>query len=92
VEELEGYSADAVGLPADVSRPGDVEGFVERSAAGFGGVDLLVANVGGTSGGTLMESTREDWERTLNLNLIHAVDAVRAAVPFMIQRGGEEYC
>jgi hypothetical protein len=34
-----------------------------------------VANVGGASGGPLLDSTREDWERTPGLNLLHAVDA-----------------
>ena len=38
-------------------------------------LDLLVANVGGASGGPLLDSTREDWEWTPGLNLLHAVDA-----------------
>ena len=38
-------------------------------------LDLLVANAGGASGGRCWATTREDWERTLGLNLLHAVDA-----------------
>ena len=34
-----------------------------------------MANVGDASGGPLLASTREDRERTLGLNLLHAVDA-----------------
>jgi 3-oxoacyl-[acyl-carrier protein] reductase len=36
----------------------------------------------------LLESTPEDWLRTFDLNLFHAVRAARAVVPHMQQRGG----
>ncbi len=78
----------ANGVVADVTAPGEVERFVEESAAALGGVDLLVANVGGTSGGTLLESTPEEWARTFELNLFHAARAIRAVVPHMARRGG----
>jgi 3-oxoacyl-[acyl-carrier protein] reductase len=81
-----GTTAHAV--VADVTAPGEVERFVDESAAALGGVDLLVANVGGTAGGSLVESTAEDWMRTFDLNLFHAVRAIRAAVPHFEQRGG----
>jgi 3-oxoacyl-[acyl-carrier protein] reductase len=61
---------------------------VDESAAALGGVDLLVANVGGNAGGTLMDSTAEDWVKTFEMNLFHAVRAIRAAVPHMERRGG----
>jgi 3-oxoacyl-[acyl-carrier protein] reductase len=73
---------------ADVTAPGEVERFVEESAAMLGGVDLLVANVGGSAGGALLESTPEDWQRTFDLNVFHAVRAIRAAVPHLRRRGG----
>ena len=76
------------GVVADVTAPGEVERFVDESAAALGGVDVLVANVGGSSGGGLLESTPEDWQRTFDLNLFHAVRAIRAAVPHMTARGG----
>ena len=76
------------GVVADVTAPGEVERFVDEAAAALGGVDLLVANVGGNAGGTLMDSTAEDWVQTFEMNLFHAVRAIRAAVPHMEQRGG----
>src|SRR3954452_14391816 len=62
--ELRQGGTPAHGVVADVTAPGEVERFVDESAAALGGVDLLVANVGGTAGGTLMDSTAEDWART----------------------------
>jgi 3-oxoacyl-[acyl-carrier protein] reductase len=76
------------GVVADVTGPGEVERFVAEGAAALGAVDLLVANVGGSAGGLLQESTPEDWVRTFDLNLFHAVRAIRASVPHMERRGG----
>jgi len=86
--ELAANGGKVHGVVADVTEPGEVERFVEESAAALGGVDLIVANVGGASGGELLDSSAEDWVRTFKLNLFHAVRAIRAAVPHMIQRGG----
>jgi 3-oxoacyl-[acyl-carrier protein] reductase len=86
--ELRQGGTTAYGVAADVTAPGEVERFVDESAAALGGVDLLVANVGGTAGGNLLGSTPEEWARTFELNLFHAVRAIRAAVPHFERRGG----
>ena len=78
----------AHGVVADVTAAGEVERFVDEAAAALGGVDLLVANVGGATARGLMDATPEDWVRTFDLNLFHAVRAIRAAVPHMEKRGG----
>ncbi|WP_239379928.1 SDR family NAD(P)-dependent oxidoreductase [Frankia sp. CIT1] len=80
--------SDVFSLIADVTQPGQVERFVEEAANRFGGVDLLVANVGGTVGGDLLDSTPEDWAQTFDLNAGHAVRAIRTAVPHMKKNGG----
>ncbi len=88
VAEIRAAGVTAHGVVADVTAPGEVERFVDESAAALGGLDALVANVGGSFGGSLLQSTPEDWRRTFDLNLFHAVRAVRAAVPHLRQRGG----
>ncbi|MGE3267930.1 MAG: SDR family NAD(P)-dependent oxidoreductase [Chloroflexota bacterium] len=86
--ELRQGGVTAHGVVADVTAPGEVERFVDEAATALGGVDLLVANVGGTAGGSLLESTAEEWVKTFDLNLFHAVRAIRSAVPHFEQRGG----
>src|SRR6185503_1780134 len=66
--ELRANGVKAHGVVADVTRDGEVERFVDASADVLGGVDLLVANVGGTAGGSLLEATAEDWRQTFELN------------------------
>ena len=79
--ELESHGAPVHSVVADMAASGEVERFVEESAAALGGVDLVVANVGGAAGKGLLESTDEDWVRTFDLNLFHAVRMIRASVP-----------
>lgn len=76
------------GHVADVATPAGAQGFVEASAAALGGVDLLVANVGGSSGGWIEEATHDDWMRTFEINLFHSVNMIRAVIPEMRRRGG----
>ena len=85
--ELRALGVDAHGVVADVTQAGEVERFVDEAAATLGGLDLAVANVGGASGGELVASSPEDWVRTFDLNLFHAVRLIRASVPHMQQRG-----
>jgi 3-oxoacyl-[acyl-carrier protein] reductase len=86
--ELRGQGVKAHGVGADVTVPGDLERFVEDSAQVLGGIDLLVANVGGSAGGKLLEATPADWLKTFDLNVFHATRLVRAALPHMQRRGG----
>lgn len=87
-EEIANYGVRSHGVVADMMKPEDVRRFVDESAQALGAVDLLMANVGGAFGGNLDDSTHQDWADTLNLNLLHAVNAIRAAVPHMKERGG----
>jgi 3-oxoacyl-[acyl-carrier protein] reductase len=78
----------AHGVEVDVLAPGGVERFVDESAAALGGVDALVANVGGTFGGNFLETSAEEWVKTFEVNLVHAARAIRACVPHFVARGG----
>jgi len=61
-----------------------VDGTVDR----FGGLDLLVNNVGAVRPrlGGFLEMTDDDWQWALNLNLLAAVRATRAALPRLLER------
>lgn len=88
LSDLQGLGVPASTTTADVTQPGEVERFVEESAVNLGGVDLLVANVGGSVGGGLLTATAEDWQKTFDLNVFNAVRAIQSAVPHMHLRGG----
>ena len=87
LEEIRAHGANAFGTTADVARRGDTERFINAAAEALGGVDILVNNVGGSSGAGLEDSTDDDWQHTFDLNVFHAVRATRATVPHMRARG-----
>jgi 3-oxoacyl-[acyl-carrier protein] reductase len=73
----------------DVTDPPGLEGFVADAAEVLGGLDLLVANAGGSAGGERLDDAgAEDWRTTFDLNVVHAAVAARAAVPAMRAAGG----
>lgn len=76
------------GIQADVTKPDQLAGAIDEAASRLGGLDLLVANAGGSAGGGLLDSTAEDWEATFALNVLHAANAIRAAVPHFDRQGG----
>lgn len=80
--------AEISAVQADVTRPDELARAVDQAADRLGGLDLLVANAGGSVGGGLLESTPQDWIDTFALNVLHAANAIRAAVPHFDANGG----
>jgi NAD(P)-dependent dehydrogenase (short-subunit alcohol dehydrogenase family) len=78
----------AVFVRADVSRRSDVDRMVAATLDAFGGIDILVNNAGLDVGKPLLETSEEEWDLILDVNLKgHWLCAV-ACVPHMIERGG----
>ena len=87
--ELRAKGVRVTALPADVTVAAEAAMFVERCAAELGRIDILVNNVGGSTGGlTVMETTDDDWQRTLGFNTFQAVRMIRLAVPHLRRQGG----
>ena len=61
---------------------------VEEAVATFGGVDILVNNVGAVRPRLdgFLAITDAEWETTLNLNFLAAVRTTRAALPHLLDR------
>ncbi len=82
--KLRETGADALALVGDMTAPADAERVVNEAAAQFGGLDILVNNVGGGKRGL----DDEAWQYTLDVNLLASVRASRAAQPHMLAAGG----
>jgi meso-butanediol dehydrogenase / (S,S)-butanediol dehydrogenase / diacetyl reductase len=74
---------------ADVSDFDQVEGVVQRAVARFGRLDVLISNAGVLSpNGRIHNLKTEDWERAFRINVLGAVNGIRAAVPVMRRQQG----
>ena len=84
VDELRSAGASVVGSAVDVTDDAALVAFVDDAARELGGLDLLVANAGGASGGPgLIDACADDWRATMDLNVVHALVAVQAALPHL---------
>lgn len=72
------------GAAVDVTDDAALERYVDEAARALGGLDLVVANAGGSAGSpSLAETTGDDWRATFGLNAVHAAVVVRAALPHL---------
>ena len=77
-----------IAIAADVSTPDGVQAVIDGALAAFGGIDILVNNVGLARGATLVDTSDAEWQEALDQTLFPAIRASRLAVPHMKQRGG----
>jgi len=75
-------------IQADVATPEGVAAIVDGTVGHFGGIDILVNNVGLARGGDLLATTDDDWQEAFDETLFPAIRASRAVVPYLRQRGG----
>ena len=73
---------------ADVSTAEGITRVVNRTIETFGGLDILVNNVGLATGSTIVETSDETWQEAFDQTLFPAIRASRLAVPHMKRRGG----
>ncbi len=91
--ETESALADEPGelvtVQGDASDPGDMTAFVDRAVDAFGGLDVLVNNVG-IAGPTkpCEEITPDEFMGTLEVNVGGAFNTARAAIPHLREGGG----
>ena len=77
----------ASSLAFDIAEAGEIAAAFERIEAAFGGLDILVSNVGIRHRFPLAEITVDDFHRVLDVNLVAAFHLAKAAVALMIPRG-----
>jgi NAD(P)-dependent dehydrogenase (short-subunit alcohol dehydrogenase family) len=78
-QETLGERGTVTGATVDVGDGEALAAWVEQSADSFGGLDVVVANVSALA----IPDTEENWQASLNVDLMHTVRLVRAAMPHL---------
>jgi len=88
VKEIEAAGGRALAVQADVSRSADVARLVRTAREHFGRIDILVNNAGVMVTKGVLETTEDDWDRTIDVNLKGAYLCSKAVAPLMIEQQG----
>jgi 3-oxoacyl-[acyl-carrier protein] reductase len=79
VKDLTAKGVQAYGADVDVADKTALQKFIADSAQALGGIDILVANVSALA----VQDDAESWSKTFDVDMMHTVHAVNAAMPFL---------
>jgi glucose 1-dehydrogenase len=78
----------AIGVDADVSRIADLQKLVDQAVRAFGRLDIMVNNAGVETRASVLDTTEDDYEKVLRINLKSAFFGTQLAAKQMIAQGG----
>jgi glucose 1-dehydrogenase len=91
-EELEKRCAalgdKAIGVDADVSKVADLERLIATTVKAFGRLDIMVNNAGVETRTSILDTTEQQYEKVLQVNLKSAFFGTQLAAKQMIKQGG----
>jgi meso-butanediol dehydrogenase/(S,S)-butanediol dehydrogenase/diacetyl reductase len=97
VKAVEDIGGEALAVSADLSSDAAAATVIDAAVSNFGGIDVLVNNAGvgysyrsvrPGSMNAIGESTAEEWDHVMSINLGSVVNCSRHAVPKLQERGG----
>jgi NAD(P)-dependent dehydrogenase (short-subunit alcohol dehydrogenase family) len=78
----------AVFVRCDVTSAADCQRAVQCTVSEFGGLDILFNNAGIIRRSTVLDTTEEDWDLVMAVNVKSIFLLGRAAIPIMVEAGG----
>lgn len=72
----------------DMTDPADVRRALDETVSAFGGIDVVVANIGSGTVRGGWDLNLNDWLSALHINLLGSMALASAALPYLIARGG----
>jgi 3-oxoacyl-[acyl-carrier protein] reductase len=87
VEGIKARGGDAIAVRADVSRSTDVADLVKATVDHYGRIDILVNNAGVMFTKGVLETSEDEWDQTIAVNLKGPYLCSKAVAPIMIGQG-----
>jgi 3-oxoacyl-[acyl-carrier protein] reductase len=87
LEQIRTAGGSAISVMADVSQRDQAQKLVDETVKAFGRLDILVNNAGIRTEGTVLDTTEEDWDRTMAVNLKGPFNCMQAAGRVMVRQG-----
>jgi 3-oxoacyl-[acyl-carrier protein] reductase len=77
---------EILGLKCDVSKSSEVDHLVKSTVRKFKSIDVLINNAGIVHVKKLIDTSEEEWDETININLKGAFLCTKAVLPFMMKK------
>lgn len=87
VEQILASQGNAIFVKTDVSQAADIDTLVQTCLKTYGQVHILINNAGIFRATPLHETSEEDWDAVLNINLKSAFLASKRVIPEMLKQG-----
>lgn len=91
VAEFEARGVPVIGHRLDVSDAAQVDALADAAFARFGNVHLLVNNAGVAISRPVWETTPEDWQWVMGVNLYGVTNGLRSFIPRMLAKDEEGF-
>ena len=85
--QVAALGAKAIGVQADVSKIADLEKLMDAAVKAFGRVDVMVNNAGVETRTSVLDTTEEQYDRVLRINLKSAFFGTQLAARQMVKQG-----
>lgn len=85
-EEVEKLGRKALPVKVDVTNRAEVNEMVKAALSKFGKIDILVNHAGASRGGPFLETTKDQWDFDINVNLYGQMNVAQAVLPHMVER------
>jgi 3-oxoacyl-[acyl-carrier protein] reductase len=79
---------EVIAIAVDVTNAEQMEHFIEKAAAAFGRIDILLNNAGGPPFDKFENFDEADWQKAFELNLLSVARASRLALPHLRKSSG----
>lgn len=87
-QQITALGDQSVGVEADVSQSADLQKLVDAAVSRFGRVDIMVNNAGIETRTSVLDTTEDQYDRVMAINLKSAFFGTQIAAKQMIKQGG----
>ena len=86
-KEIEDAGGKALAIQCDIRDENQISQSMEKAAAEFGGIDILINNAGITRHATLLKMSTDQWQQVIDVNLTGVFNATKIVAPYMVEKG-----
>jgi glucose 1-dehydrogenase len=87
-KQVAALGGTAIGVKADVSQVGEMQALIDAAVAKFGRLDIMVNNAGIETRTSVLDTSEEQYDKVLSINLKSAFFGTQIAARQMIKQGG----